>query len=81
MAAHMVAEKRFGGAAAGDASIKSAPGEIDRIVFLASAPNLPANGLKSRTLFIVARQDSDGSGGPRRPGIRALYDKTLQQKS
>jgi hypothetical protein len=32
----------FGGGAAGDASIKSGPGEIDRIVFLGAAPNLPA---------------------------------------
>src|SRR5262249_50087012 len=32
----------FGGAAAGDASIKSPPGEIDRIVFLGAAPNLSA---------------------------------------
>src|SRR3954447_1606996 len=30
----------FGGSAAGDASIKSAPGEIDRIVLLGAAPNL-----------------------------------------
>ena len=52
----------FGGAAAGDASIKSAPGEIDRIVFFGAAPNLPADGLKSRALFIVARDDSNGSG-------------------
>ncbi len=40
----------FGGAAAGDASIK-APGAIDRIVFLGSAPNLPAQGLTSRILI------------------------------
>lgn len=33
----------FGGGAAGDASIKSAPGEIDRIVFLGAAPNLPGD--------------------------------------
>ena len=33
----------FGGAAAGDASIKSVPGEIDRIVFLGAAPNLPSD--------------------------------------
>jgi pimeloyl-ACP methyl ester carboxylesterase len=43
----------FGGAAAGDASIKSMPGEIDRIVFLGAAPNLPAEKLKSRALFIA----------------------------
>jgi pimeloyl-ACP methyl ester carboxylesterase len=45
----------FSGSAAGDASINSAPGEIDRIVFLGAAPNLPAEKLKSRALFIVAR--------------------------
>jgi pimeloyl-ACP methyl ester carboxylesterase len=69
----------FGGAAAGDASIKSAPGEIDRIVFLGAAPNLPADGLKSRALFIVARDDTSGSG-PRLPGIRAQYERTPQPK-
>jgi pimeloyl-ACP methyl ester carboxylesterase len=37
----------FGGGAAGDASIKSEPGEIDRIVFLGAAPNLPAEKLRS----------------------------------
>lgn len=65
----------FGGGAAGDASIKSAPGEIGRIVFLGAAPNLPAEKLKSRALYIVARDDSNGAG-PRLPGIRAQYAKT-----
>jgi pimeloyl-ACP methyl ester carboxylesterase len=69
----------FGGAAAGDASIK-APGEIDRIVFLGAAPNLPADGLKSRSLFIVARDDSEGGGTRRLPGIRAQYEKAPQPK-
>jgi pimeloyl-ACP methyl ester carboxylesterase len=69
----------FGGAAAGDASIRSAPGEIDRIVFLGAAPNLPADGLKSRTLFIVAREDSSESG-LRLPGIQAQYEKAPQPK-
>jgi pimeloyl-ACP methyl ester carboxylesterase len=69
----------FGGGAAGDASIKSVPGEIDRIVFLGAAPNLPAEKLKSRALFIVARDDSN-DGGPRLPGIRAQYEKAPQPK-
>ena len=69
----------FGGAAAGDASIKSAPGEIDRIVFLGAAPNLPADGLKSRALFIVAREDAN-EAGLRLPGIRAQYEKAPQPK-
>lgn len=69
----------FGGGAAGDASIKSAPGEIDRIVFLGAAPNLPAEKLKSRALFIVAREDANDSG-PRLPRIRAQYEKAPQPK-
>ena len=70
----------FGGAAAGDASIKSPPGEIDRIVFLGAAPNLSAEKLKSRSLFIVAREDTSGSSGPRLPGIRAQYERAPQPK-
>jgi pimeloyl-ACP methyl ester carboxylesterase len=69
----------FGGGAAGDASIKAAQGEIDRIVFLGAAPNLSAEKLKSRVLFIVARDDDNGAG-PRLPGIRAQYDKAPQPK-
>jgi dienelactone hydrolase len=69
----------FGGGAAGDASIKSVPGEIDRIVFLGAAPNLSAEKLKSRSLFIVARDDSNDEG-PRLPGIRAQYEKAPQPK-
>jgi pimeloyl-ACP methyl ester carboxylesterase len=69
----------FGGSAAGDASIQSAPGEIDRIVLLGAAPNLPADKLKSRALFIVARDDSNGSG-LRLPGIRAQFERAPQPK-
>jgi pimeloyl-ACP methyl ester carboxylesterase len=68
----------FGGAAAGDASIEW-PGEIDRIVFLGAAPNLPADKLKCRTLFIVARDDASADG-PRLPGIRAQYEKAPNPK-
>jgi pimeloyl-ACP methyl ester carboxylesterase len=69
----------FGGAAAGDASIKSSPGEIDRIVFLGAAPNLPADKLKSRSLFIVAREDRSASGA-RLPRILAQYEMAPQPK-
>jgi pimeloyl-ACP methyl ester carboxylesterase len=69
----------FGGSAAGDTSIRSAAGEIDRIVYLAAAPNLPAQNLKSRSLFIVARDDAN-TAGPRLPGIRAQYEKAPQPK-
>ena len=69
----------FGGGAAGDASIRAAPGEIDRVVFLGAAPNLPADRLHSRTLFIVARDDANGAG-IRLPGIRAQYEKAPYPK-
>lgn len=69
----------FGGSAAGDASIHSTTGEIDRIVFLGGAPNLPAEKLKSRSLFIVARDDTSGDG-LRLPGIRAQFEKAPDPK-
>jgi dienelactone hydrolase len=69
----------MGGAAAGDASIASRPGEIDRVVFLGSAPNGPADKLKSSSLFIVAHDDAN-SDGPRLPGIRAQYEKAPEPK-
>jgi pimeloyl-ACP methyl ester carboxylesterase len=69
----------MGGGAAGDASIASWPGEIDRVVFLGSAPNESADKLKSSSLFIVARDDAS-EDGPRLPGIRAQYEKAPQPK-
>jgi pimeloyl-ACP methyl ester carboxylesterase len=69
----------FGGAATGDASIQSKAGKIDRIVFLGAAPNLPAEQLKSRSLFIVARDDTSGDG-PRLPGIKSQYLKAPEPK-
>jgi len=69
----------MGGWAAGDASIASPPGEIDRVVFLGSAPGGPADKLKCPSLFIVARDDAN-EDGPRLPGIRAQYEKAPQPK-
>ncbi|HEY6292474.1 MAG TPA: alpha/beta fold hydrolase [Terriglobia bacterium] len=69
----------MGGAAAGDASIASQPGEIDRVVLLGASPNGPAEKLKARTLFIVARGDASADG-PRLPGIRAQYEKAPNPK-
>jgi pimeloyl-ACP methyl ester carboxylesterase len=69
----------MGGAAAGDASVASQAGEIDRLVMLGAAPNLPADKLKSPALFVVARDDSNGAG-PRLPGIRAQFEKAPQPK-
>jgi pimeloyl-ACP methyl ester carboxylesterase len=69
----------MGGGAAGDASILSEPGEINRLVFLGAAPNGPAEKLKAPALFIVARDDASADG-PRLPGIRAQYEKAPQPK-
>jgi pimeloyl-ACP methyl ester carboxylesterase len=69
----------FGGGAAGDASIKANPGEIDRVVFLGAAPNLPAEKLKCASLFIVAREDANDAG-LRLPGIRAQFEKAPEPK-
>lgn len=69
----------MGGSAAGDASILSPRGEIDRLVFLGAAPNRPAEQLKSATLYIVARDDAS-EDGPRLPGIRKQYEKSPQPK-
>ncbi len=70
----------MGGSAAGDASIASKPGEIDRIVFLGAAPNGPAEKLKSAALFIVAREDASGDHELRLPRIRAQYEKAPEPK-
>jgi pimeloyl-ACP methyl ester carboxylesterase len=70
----------MGGGAAGDASIASQPGEIDRLILLGASPNEPAEKLKSATLFIVARDDAS-EDGPRLPRIREQYEKAPQPKA
>jgi esterase/lipase len=70
----------MGAGAAGDASIASQPGEIDRLVFLGGAPNGPAEKLKSASLFIVARNDASGDGA-RLPGIQQQYERAPRPKS
>ena len=69
----------LGGGAAGDASIASEPGEIDRVVFLGAAPNGPAEKLKAPSLFIVAHDDASADG-PRLPRIRAQYERAPEPK-
>jgi pimeloyl-ACP methyl ester carboxylesterase len=69
----------MGAGAAGDASIASRPGEIDRVVFLGGSPNGSAEKLKSASLFIVARDDANDDG-PRLPRIREQYQKAPEPK-
>src|SRR5712664_1740218 len=70
----------MGGGAAGDASIASQPGEIDRVVFLGAYPNGPAEKLKCPSLFIVARDDAS-EDGPRLPRIQEQYQKAPEPKT
>jgi pimeloyl-ACP methyl ester carboxylesterase len=69
----------FGGGAAADASIISEPGEIDRLVLLAGWTDKPPEKIKGRKLFIVARDDADGSD-LRLTHIRANYEKARDPK-
>jgi len=73
----------LGGMAAGDAVSQASPGEIDRIVLLASGTTLREGTpppLPVRSLFIVARDDADGGGTLRLPGIRADYERAAEPK-
>jgi len=69
----------FGGAAAADASIDAEPCEIDRLVLLAAWTDRPAEKMKGRKLFIVARDDANDDG-QRLPKIRANYEKAVGPK-
>jgi pimeloyl-ACP methyl ester carboxylesterase len=70
----------MGAGAAGDASIASRPGQIDRVVFLGGSPNGPAEKLKSASLFLVARDDANDDG-PRLPRIQEQYKKAPEPKA
>jgi pimeloyl-ACP methyl ester carboxylesterase len=69
----------FGGTATADASIDTEPGEIDRLVLLAASTDRPAEKMKGRKLFIVARDDASDDG-PRLPKILANYEKAVGPK-
>jgi pimeloyl-ACP methyl ester carboxylesterase len=69
----------MGGGAAGKAVAEAPSGEIDRLVLLAALPDVPPAKLTCRKLYLVARDDSDGTG-PRLPRIRAQYEQAPQPK-
>jgi dienelactone hydrolase len=69
----------MGGTAAGDASIESKPGEIDRVVLLACTVTGDPAQLKGHKLFAVARDDTSGTG-PRLPHIREQFEKAPEPK-
>lgn len=65
----------FGADAAAEASVEAEPGEIDRVVLLAGGGIDKPEQMKGRKLFIVSRDDRDGSGSLRLPEIRNQYER------
>lgn len=69
----------MGADAAAGASIKAAPGEIDRLVLLAGSAEEPAAALKGRKLFVVTRDDANAAG-LRLPKIKAQFESAAEPK-
>ncbi|MGH9426732.1 MAG: alpha/beta hydrolase [Terriglobia bacterium] len=65
----------MGGMAAAQASVEANPGEIDRLVLLASGVIAKPEQMKGRKLFITARDDFSGNNIPRLPKIRDQYER------
>jgi pimeloyl-ACP methyl ester carboxylesterase len=70
----------MGADAAGAASIRAEPGEIDRLVLLAGGADTPGDKLRGRKLYILAHGDASGGGTPRLPKIREQYDRAPEPK-
>jgi pimeloyl-ACP methyl ester carboxylesterase len=69
----------LGGDAVGNADANLPAGSIDRVVFLGSEGGDAPEKLRGRKLFVVARDDSNGSG-PRLPGISKHYERAPRPK-
>ncbi len=69
----------LGGDAVGNAQAQSPAGAFNKVVFLGSDGGDNPEKLHGRKLFIVARDDSSGSG-PRLPSITRNYDQTPEPK-
>jgi pimeloyl-ACP methyl ester carboxylesterase len=69
----------MGGDAAADAAVEARPGEIERIIFLASDGGDAPERLKGRKLFIVSRADKS-SEGLRLPRISQHYRRAPEPK-
>jgi esterase/lipase len=69
----------LGGDAVGDAEARSQAGIFGKMIFLGSEGGDVPEKLRGRKLFIVAREDSNGSG-PRLPGISKHYQQAPEPK-
>src|SRR5262245_581811 len=70
----------IGGAAAAQAAVDAASGDIDRIVLLAPAEIASPERMKGRKLFLTARGDAN-SAGLRLPAIRVQFDRAPEPKT
>lgn len=70
----------FGGGAAAEAATRVAHGEIDRLVLLAHSPIEHPERITVPTLFIVARDDTSGSGARRLPAIEEQFRRVTGPK-
>ena len=70
----------MGGVAAADASVECKPGEIDRVVMIASEGIEKPERMKGRKLFITCRDDLGPGGKPRLDNIRDHYKKAPEPK-
>ena len=70
----------WGGWGAGTAAVAE-PGLFDRLVLLAHSPFEHPERLGGRKLFILAEEDSDGSGRPRLAAIRDQHDRAPAPKA
>jgi pimeloyl-ACP methyl ester carboxylesterase len=70
----------MGGFAAGNAAAVAKPGEIDALVLLGARAGRDPQKIACPKLFIVARDDADGGGEKRLPGIQASYEAAPDPK-
>jgi pimeloyl-ACP methyl ester carboxylesterase len=69
----------MGGAAVAQASVESNPGDIERLVLLASTTSVPER-LQGRKLFIVSRGDIGDGDIPRLPRVRDQFERAPDPK-
>lgn len=65
----------FGGGAAARAAVDAGEDEIDRLVLLAASAIDEPERMKGPTLFLIARNDTTGSGALRLPTVQDQYDR------
>ena len=70
----------LGGAAAAEAAVEAAPGEIDRVVLLAHSPIDHPERIQGRKLFVVTRKDLNADASPRLVGIREQFERAPEPK-